>query len=96
MFIQTDEQIQEDKDEQFEAMDYTVECNTCGERIIRLLLSEDFERPTLLNEVRNRILQHNMTHYVKPMIYRCKDDDVFGVDHSECNHRITVNADGSF
>ena len=96
MFIQTDEQIQDDKDEQFAAMDYTVECNTCGEQIRYSLLWDDFNRPVLIKDLQDAMYTHNMTHYEKPMIHRCKDDDIFGVDHSECNHRVTVNADGSF
>jgi len=73
-----------------EEMYYTVECNECGERITGNLLASDFNRPGLMNgaESYQRLLEvHNLTHYVKPTIYNCEDDDVFGVLHTECNHQ---------
>ena len=63
MFIQTDEQIQEDKDEQFEAMDYTEEIADLKETIRQLSLSSVYLKVEMLhfryafNYVRNK---HNL------------------------------------
>ena len=88
------EAIETDMHDQFEGFYYTIDCNTCGKTITTALLSRDFDKGS--SGFYHQLVQHNMTHYVMPMIHRCKHDDVFGVDHSECNHQVTVNADGSF
>ena len=49
---------------QFEAMDYTVTCNTCGQRITDVLLSKDFS--PRMRDMGDSIVAHNMTHYVRP------------------------------
>ena len=63
----TEEEIQEDKASQFEDMNYTIECNTCGETITTVLWAGDFDidRPALVTSWRNRLSEHNMTHYVE-------------------------------
>ena len=65
----TDEEIQEDKASQFEDMNYTIECNTCGETITTVLWAGDFDidRPALVTSWRNRLSEHNMTHYEAPI-----------------------------
>jgi len=62
----TDEEIQEDKASQFEDMNYTMECNTCGETIATMILIRDLERPYWT--VYESIYLHNMTHYEAPQI----------------------------
>jgi hypothetical protein len=64
----------------FHEMYYTVECNECGERITGNLLASDFYRPGLMNGLESypRLMEaHNMTHYVKPTLYNCEEDDDF-------------------
>ena len=65
----TEREIQEDMVDQMEAMDYTVVCNTCGEKIIVFLLSADFDRPGLIkgpDGIQDALVAHNMTHYKHP------------------------------
>jgi hypothetical protein len=87
----TAEDIDEDRAEQYAEMDYTLECNTCGEIIITTVLSADFDRPGLIHgpeSIQHSLEAHNATHYKKPVIYACEDDDIFGVTHAKCTHRI--------
>ena len=77
--------IETDREDQFEAMDYTVECNTCGEEITSVLLSKDFS--PRMRDMGDSIVAHNMTHYEAPIILDCEDDDIFGVLHTNCNHK---------
>jgi hypothetical protein len=54
--------IEEGKEEE---MYYTVECNTCGQKITGNLLASDFSRPGLINgpeSYQNDLATHNMTH----------------------------------
>ena len=63
------EQIQEDMEEQFEEMTYTLECGRCGKGITENLLATDFNRLLLLTgpqSYQSDMEAHNMTHYVKP------------------------------
>jgi hypothetical protein len=85
--VTLEEQLQADMDEQFAEMDYTLTCDQCGENVSRLIIADDFERAGLVTSMADRIKKHNMTHYTKPTIYDCQDDDIFGVTHSTCNHR---------
>ena len=81
---------EENMEEQFKAMEYTVECNTCGERIIHSLQSPDFNRPGLIkgpDGIQDAMEAHNMTHYEAPVVYDCQDDAIVGVTHATCNHR---------
>ena len=82
-----EEQLQADMDEQFSDMYYTLACDQCGEDVCRMILANDFERSGLVEDMADRVKKHNMTHYTKPTIYNCQDDDIFGVTHSTCNHR---------
>ena len=43
---EVEEALENDMEDQFESMDYTVQCNTCGEEITNVLLSKDFSPPT--------------------------------------------------
>ena len=82
-----EEQLQADMDEQFSDMYYTLTCDTCGKLLSQVIRGDDFERPGLGAYMADRIKKHNMTHYTKPTIYDCQDDDIFGVTHSTCHHR---------
>jgi hypothetical protein len=87
----TPEDIQEDMTEQFEEMYYSVECNTCGEIITTTLLGRDFQS-SQRSGMADIIGRHNLTHYKAPVIYACEDDDIFGVTHAKCTHRIYLGA----
>ena len=82
--LEVEEALEEDMHDQFEDMYYTVQCNTCGEEITNVLLSKDFS--PRMRDMGDSIVAHNMTHYRKPIVNACEDDDIFGVVHTKCNH----------
>lgn len=84
---EVEEALEGDMDDQFDAMDYTIDCNTCGQTITDVFRSRDLGKdsratPSFFLE----LLAHNMTHYKKPTVLACEDDDIFGVVHTKCNH----------
>jgi hypothetical protein len=72
------DQIEEDKADQFKAMYYNVECETCGMKVTWNVLSNDFTRPLLIADMMERIVSHNMTHYEAPKVVGCNADPIFG------------------
>ena len=84
--LEVENALENDMEDQFYAMDYTVQCNTCGEEITDVLLSKDFRGSA--RDMGDSIVAHNMTHYRSPLIFDCEDDDVFGVVHTKCNHKV--------
>ena len=81
---EVEDALEDDMEDQFDAMDYTVQCNTCGKEITDVLLSKDFS--PRMRDMGDSIVAHNMTHYRKPIVNACEDDDIFGVVHTKCNH----------
>jgi hypothetical protein len=87
----TAEDIENEREEQFAEMYYSLECNICGEIITTAILAGDFNRPGLMTgpeSFQRLLIAHNEKHYEAPVIYACEDDDVFGVTHIKCTHRI--------
>ena len=85
---EVEDALEDDMEDQFDAMDYTVQCNTCGKEITDVLLSKDFNLNPVSRNMRgmgDSIVAHNMTHYKKPIVLACEDDDIFGVVHTNCN-----------
>ena len=80
------EALENDKDDQFNDMHYTLTCDTCGRDVATNLLSKDFARPYFGQFLLKDVVEHNLTHYKKPTVLACEDDDIFGVVHTKCNH----------
>ena len=65
----TQEEIEEDRDDQFEGFHYTLTCDVCGQPVLTTVLSRDFDQDTLFNpkyirDMFEDVVAHNMTHYV--------------------------------
>ena len=59
------EVIEKDRDEQFEDMYYKLTCERCGEEVLGTVLAKDFDGSIIrLASVFDKVIAHNMTHYV--------------------------------
>ena len=85
MFWEEKSEISEEILEQFEDMCYTLTCNECGKQVLPNVLHRDFDRTTTVGDMREMIVKHNLTHVE---VWACEEDDIFGVDHSKCNHSM--------
>ena len=84
--LEVAEALENDMGDQFEDMYYTVQCNTCGKEITSVMLSKDLSPRVNPHGMHDAMVAHNMTHYKKPTVIACEDDDIFGVVHTKCNH----------